>query len=80
MEAAGLLLAGPKANLKAKLTEKARTRRAAMMQSCKEVGTWRGEGEGLQACSHVRGALRRGATPEATRTGRGYSWDSPGRW
>ena len=29
MEAAGLLLAGPKANLKAKLTEKARTRPAA---------------------------------------------------
>ena len=32
MEAAGLLLAGPKANLKAKLTEKARTRPAAMMR------------------------------------------------
>ena len=32
MEAAGLLLAGPKANLKAKLTEKARTRPAARMR------------------------------------------------
>ena len=32
MEAAGLLLAGPRANLKAKLTEKARTRPAARMR------------------------------------------------
>ena len=38
MEAAGLLLAGPKANLRAKLTEKSRTRPAAMMRQRMPAG------------------------------------------